>query len=114
MPARRAVNLAASVLLCSLLLPTWATAVLAAANLAGLLLLPPLIPAISAQAFTSLFIFVGFFSLLIVVSAAISQRDQADLDRQTLLHQESEQRFRLLFSASPDSILDILLEILVR
>jgi diguanylate cyclase (GGDEF)-like protein/PAS domain S-box-containing protein len=78
---------------------------LAAANLAGLLLVPWFIPAIPAEAFTSMFVFVSFIALLMVVSAVISEHDQAEIGRQTRAHLESEHSFHQLFAASPDAIL---------
>src|SRR5579859_4211647 len=94
-------------LLCSLLLSARLTVALAAAQLAVLLAIPWLLPDLPVAGYSGLFVFVSFITILIVVSAVMSQRAQADLDRQRKAQAESDKRFRLLFSVSPDAILVI-------
>jgi hypothetical protein len=94
-----------AVLLSTMLLPARVTTVIAVANLAGLLFVPWLIPSLPAEAFASLFVFISFIALLMVVSATISEYDQVEIGRQTRAHLESEHSFYQLFAASPDAIL---------
>jgi PAS domain S-box-containing protein len=94
-----------SVLLSSLLLSPRATALVAAVHLLGLLLAPALISGLGASVVVDSIVFVSFISLITVVGASLRQRDQAQLLEQTRALGESGQRFRLLFSASPDAVL---------
>jgi diguanylate cyclase (GGDEF)-like protein/PAS domain S-box-containing protein len=93
-----------AVLLSTMLLPARVTTILAVATLAGLLLVPRLIPSLPAEAFISVFVFTSFIALLMVVSATISEYDQAEIGRQTRAHLDSEHSFHQLFAASPDAI----------
>jgi diguanylate cyclase (GGDEF)-like protein/PAS domain S-box-containing protein len=93
-----------SVLLASLLLSTWATVALALAHMAGGLLLIIVSPQLALSDFRDRLFFVGVLAMLIVVGNLLRQRALAQLDEQTRALKESEQRFRLLFAASPDAI----------
>jgi diguanylate cyclase (GGDEF)-like protein len=82
------------VFLSSLLLSVWATALVAALQIAGLLLVPVLYPATVTDNWPSLVSFVLYFSVLSVVAAVITRQDLAQIERQARLLAESEARLR--------------------
>jgi PAS domain S-box-containing protein len=86
-----------SVLLSSILLSVRETALVSVLNFGALILLFPHVP--------NALIFILFLSSLIVLAAFVTQSDLTQINRQTRELAESEQRFRLLFAASPDAVL---------
>ncbi len=94
-----------SVLLSSLLLSPRATAFIAAAHLLGILAAPAFVPGFTSAILVNSLLFVSFTALVTVVGGALRHRSLVQLDAQAGALRESEQRFRVLFAASPDAVL---------
>ena len=82
------------VFLASILLSAPATALLAAVQLTGLLLVPVIYPAVDTHSWPGLVIFVLLIAVLSMVAAVISQQDLAQIAGQTLQLSLSEARLR--------------------
>ena len=94
-----------SILLSSLLLSARVTALIAGAHLLAIALAPLFIPGFGPIVQVNIFMLIGFTTLLTVVGTRLRQRSLDQLRAQARELRESEQRFRLLFAASPDAIL---------
>jgi diguanylate cyclase (GGDEF)-like protein len=88
--------IAVSVLLCSFLLPTRMTVVLAAVQLAALGLVSLVSPGLTNTNWASLLGYLVFISILSIISNLISRRDLDQIDRQTRQLLENEARLRKL------------------
>jgi len=82
------------VFLASILLAAPATALLAAVQLTGLLLVPLIYPATDTRSWPSLVIFVLLIAVLSMVAAIINQQDLAQIAAQTRQLSQSEARLR--------------------
>jgi diguanylate cyclase (GGDEF)-like protein len=89
------------VILCSFLLSTRVTVVLAAAQLAVVCFLPLFSPVMAGNYWPSLISFILFISVLSVVSNFISRRDLKQIDRQTRQLVEDEVQLRKLSVSDP-------------
>lgn len=96
-----------SVVLSSVLLSARATAVLSLLQMAGIIYARSFVPTFQAGFVTPVEIFAAFLCVVLVVSAAIRERDLAQLDQQTREIVDSEERLRLLFEKMPDSVMMI-------
>jgi PAS domain S-box-containing protein len=94
-----------SVLLGSLLLSARVTALIAGAHLLAIALAPRFIPGFGPIVQVNIFMLICFTTLLTVVGTSLRQRSLGQLQAQSRELRESEQRFRLLFAASPDAVL---------
>ena len=94
-----------SVLLSSLLLSPRVTVLIAAAHLVGIVAAPVFVPGFTPAVLVNTVLFVSFTALVAVVGSGLWHRSLAQLDAQTPALRESEQRFRVLFAASPDAVL---------
>jgi len=97
----RLLYITASVVLCSFLLSTRVTIILAATQLAALWLLSLYGPVLSGTQWSSLLGFFGFISILCIISNFINRRDLDQIDRQTNQLIESETLLRELSIRDP-------------
>ncbi len=98
----RLVWLVLPLILSSLLLSARGTAIVAALNFVGILLLPALDPSLNMQSVAGSLGLVGTASVLIVIS--IHHRNLLERDRRARL-EESERRYRTLFESASDAIM---------
>ena len=85
-----------SILLSSILLSPFITAILSVLQLIGLALIPIISPAAGSINWPSLLALIFFTSVLSILSNILSQRNLEQIDRQAVLSNESEARMREL------------------
>lgn len=94
-----------SVILAALLLPPRWTLGVAAANLAGVLALPALLPSFGPFRAANAALLLGFITAFIAVFAAVRRRDLRHIEAQARGLEEREERLRAIVTNAPDVIL---------